>query len=309
MASLPVYSDEHLADLSATQLWQLLVHNEDRVPRNVIDECARRGDEIVEHAAAVLDKPYYWGDDQSHGEWWRRLHAVMVLGLVPGERAAALLAAFMRRIDEAQDENLQEWLSGHWASLFRNKPQTALSHLIALAEDRSRSWYARVDAVQALLGYAKNAGGEGLDDALGLTARIVFDETEDFDVRSLSGSSLLDFAKPEYRSGLEALADQQPKDLPIFDRDNVEDVYDRGNIPPPHPRFEDPWQFYAPDAIEERQRRWAEEDAAADEDDAEDLLDEPGVTYVRPAPKIGRNDPCPCGSGKKYKRCCLPKSA
>jgi tetratricopeptide (TPR) repeat protein len=22
--------------------------------------------------------------------------------------------------------------------------------------------------------------------------------------------------------------------------------------------------------------------------------------------KIGRNDPCPCGSGKKYKKCCLP---
>ena len=24
-----------------------------------------------------------------------------------------------------------------------------------------------------------------------------------------------------------------------------------------------------------------------------------------PAPKVGRNDPCPCGSGKKYKKCCL----
>jgi tetratricopeptide (TPR) repeat protein len=22
--------------------------------------------------------------------------------------------------------------------------------------------------------------------------------------------------------------------------------------------------------------------------------------------KLGRNDPCPCGSGKKYKKCCLP---
>ena len=22
------------------------------------------------------------------------------------------------------------------------------------------------------------------------------------------------------------------------------------------------------------------------------------------APKVGRNDPCPCGSGKKYKNCC-----
>ena len=27
-------------------------------------------------------------------------------------------------------------------------------------------------------------------------------------------------------------------------------------------------------------------------------------TYVRETPKIGRNDPCPCGSGKKYKKCC-----
>lgn len=24
-------------------------------------------------------------------------------------------------------------------------------------------------------------------------------------------------------------------------------------------------------------------------------------------PKTGRNEPCPCGSGKKYKHCCLPK--
>jgi uncharacterized protein YecA (UPF0149 family) len=23
------------------------------------------------------------------------------------------------------------------------------------------------------------------------------------------------------------------------------------------------------------------------------------------APKVGRNDPCPCGSGKKHKKCCL----
>lgn len=27
-------------------------------------------------------------------------------------------------------------------------------------------------------------------------------------------------------------------------------------------------------------------------------------TYVRDGSKIGRNDPCPCGSGKKYKQCC-----
>ena len=29
------------------------------------------------------------------------------------------------------------------------------------------------------------------------------------------------------------------------------------------------------------------------------------MTYQRTAPKTGRNDACPCGSGKKYKKCCL----
>ena len=27
-------------------------------------------------------------------------------------------------------------------------------------------------------------------------------------------------------------------------------------------------------------------------------------SYRRSSEKIGRNDPCPCGSGKKYKQCC-----
>ena len=27
-------------------------------------------------------------------------------------------------------------------------------------------------------------------------------------------------------------------------------------------------------------------------------------TTIRKPKKIGRNDPCPCGSGKKYKKCC-----
>lgn len=29
-----------------------------------------------------------------------------------------------------------------------------------------------------------------------------------------------------------------------------------------------------------------------------------GGTFVRKEEKVGRNDPCPCGSGKKYKKCC-----
>ncbi|MGH7301642.1 MAG: SEC-C metal-binding domain-containing protein, partial [Candidatus Rokuibacteriota bacterium] len=29
----------------------------------------------------------------------------------------------------------------------------------------------------------------------------------------------------------------------------------------------------------------------------------PAQTFVREHDKVGRNDPCPCGSGKKFKKC------
>jgi len=43
---------------------------------------------------------------------------------------------------------------------------------------------------------------------------------------------------------------------------------------------------------------------------AKNMTNQPGAgesqkvkQIVRDAPKVGRNDPCPCGSGKKYKQC------
>ncbi|HET7267718.1 MAG TPA: preprotein translocase subunit SecA [Oleiagrimonas sp.] len=46
--------------------------------------------------------------------------------------------------------------------------------------------------------------------------------------------------------------------------------------------------------------------SAMDEGDAEEMPEEvvtPTHPVTREGPKIGRNDPCPCGSGKKYKHC------
>ncbi|ORU00475.1 hypothetical protein D081_0998 [Anaerovibrio sp. JC8] len=40
----------------------------------------------------------------------------------------------------------------------------------------------------------------------------------------------------------------------------------------------------------------------------DELASMPRQAVVRVGKKIGRNDPCPCGSGKKYKNCCLDKN-
>jgi hypothetical protein len=45
----------------------------------------------------------------------------------------------------------------------------------------------------------------------------------------------------------------------------------------------------------------------ADDDTIDDRRDTPPETIRREGPRVGRNEPCPCGSGKKFKKCCGKK--
>ena len=107
---MSVYTAEELAALEIERLLDLLIRNEDRAPRALIDECARRGEAMVERFATLVGPEEFWNANAASGEWWLRLHVAMILGLIPGERAGSLLVALMRGIEQARDENLQDWL-------------------------------------------------------------------------------------------------------------------------------------------------------------------------------------------------------
>ena len=52
-------------------------------------------------------------------------------------------------------------------------------------------------------------------------------------------------------------------------------------------------------------KKWMKEHEAELRAEVQGGAAQPKVeTYVHEGPRIGRNDPCPCGSGKKYKKCC-----
>jgi hypothetical protein len=97
------------------------------------------------------------------------------------------------------------------------------------------------------------------------------------------------------------------------------DAPDECNRPPHHSPTE------IADTVEEL-RGWNWENEAFDEFESDDLNDDDWTLGDRPPPfslpgeefgghhpttirhegsRVGRNDPCPCGSGKKYKKCCL----
>ena len=65
------------------------------------------------------------------------------------------------------------------------------------------------------------------------------------------------------------------------------------------------------DALEAKRRAAAQRDlemthasaSGAQADANQNASTSAGSTFVRQQPKVGRNEPCPCGSGKKYKQC------
>ena len=50
---------------------------------------------------------------------------------------------------------------------------------------------------------------------------------------------------------------------------------------------------------------WACFQPPRNKDDNSSLYAQDGDVFTPKKAKVGRNDPCPCGSGKKYKKCCL----
>ena len=63
------------------------------------------------------------------------------------------------------------------------------------------------------------------------------------------------------------------------------------------------WYAFS-DAAKQDQDRWA----PSPEDAGLAFADTP-LPFVDPFKGVGRNDPCPCGSGKKFKKCCLDRES
>lgn len=92
----------------------------------------------------------------------------------------------------------------------------------------------------------------------------------------------------------------------IFEREPFEDILERSESNPSDPsRFAELGMGYIEDVVDVLQDYTTEDNEAGDVDSLSTdgfLAPQPAINPWR---HVGRNDPCPCGSGKKAKRCCL----
>ena len=300
---------------------ECLTNDEDRVPRNLLDACVSKGDAMLDQLQAVLESPMTWSDDTIKGLWWLPIHMIHVLGLIPDARAGEMLIRAMVRLWEDDPEHaLIEWVSGYWPALFANKPPELLKPMREMIADRNLSSYLRGDLVSVVLAAASRRGADSLDVELDRVASLAADAGEHENFRDLAMLLLLRFPRERHRVQLEDYARTHGGLAGVlFRSDDVAAAFDAQRDDPEWDRYADPWSFYTPERAAQRQQRWLQEDAFADDcdyfDDFDDVPDFNALAadldltttlpYIRALPKTRRNDPCPCGSGKKYKKCCL----
>lgn len=321
--------------LSDEQLLDLIQTSKDTVSSQIVDECVHRQDTMLQPLCAHLTDDSNWCDDADEEQWWALVHGVYILGKMTGEQAANVLLQVMQRKAVYPEDSIWEWVDDYWPALLANKLEFAVTGLNQIALDASLTGEVRYPALQCLLFDACINHPQQLENIIDFTAEIVQSVPGGDESRYLLASLLLNFPRGRHRQLLNRLVKGQ-RNLVFehFNREDVSDAFANGDIPE-WERFSDPWWFYLPGQIAQRQLRWRREDALNKSWDNEDMMDleddefdsmddeeffhealeddfppvqagyplqEP---YTRETAKVGRNDPCPCGSGKKFKKCCL----
>jgi len=283
------------------ELIDLLFTEEDRLPRTAVDELIRRGQEIVPILTEIAMEKILWLAD--FPDWWAPVHATYLLGTIGGEETLVPLLSALRWSDAYDND----WVTEDMPSILGSLGEISYPSLISIVDDRSAGWSARSIAMDAL-------GSQTLrfpsreEDVASILGRILSDRTEETGARRSAAYVLLDFRRADHKRALTGFAKaeenrkkQQPDHHPAFTVKDVErdlaaprsgmDIYLRDWL-----------QFYSAEQVMRRQQRWRNEDGGAKPDNLARAHIAGRGGFV-----IGRNDPCPCGSGKPYKRCCWRK--
>jgi len=296
-------------NLTDDELLALLFTQEDRLPRAVVDEIVQRGERMVEPLSEIISNQYSW--IKGLPEWWAVVHAVYILGAIGGKDVILPLLRGMRWAVSYDCD----WVTEDLPSIFGKIGIAAIDDLHLIAKDRTSDWFTRSMPIEGLAAITINNPDIEKDIFLFINS-ILKDNSEDRVVRQTAGSVLIDFMRVEYKEDLlafgreeKSLKDKDFDYLHFFSDDDVEEWFSEGKN---DLRFytKDWLGFYNEDEIRKRQERWKKEEDQAEAETEDEILEDDVYDpepIVRKSAKIGRNDPCPCGSGKKYKKCCIVK--
>ena len=294
----------------------------DVLPEEALRTCQAHRELVTPRLIGVLEEAVGLGREAEFREGNAPLFALFLLAEFESKEALPVVLDFFRLPEFVLDELLGDTLTQDGARLLAVLAGHDPAPIELLVVDKEASAYSRWEAAAALRQLVVD-GRLSREDALarlaeqmrrcvaaedqwGVTITIdglsflnpleVQDEIKSAFHQELVDESIIDWQYFKER----CLHPDQPGCCPLLDRfepsavaDTVEEMRN--------------WNCFS-DQFRRDQETYAARRAEYERKQAEHEADwesRPSITVRNESPRIGRNDPCPCGSGKKYKKCCL----
>ena len=298
-------------------------------PLAAAQEARRRWDELAPYFVAELERVAAGGStllDETDGEYDGLFSFAVYLAAEKREsRAYRPLARACHCSDERAGELFADDVGVQLGRMLASVCDGDIAPLMALAEDSGADLWCRYAALHALV--VRVLEGDGDRDSV-LAYIKALCEVEANDLRQAGAGE--DGGRGEFLTwAVDATCELGPQPL----MEDIRGWFDEGLIDPSVRGLK--WfekmaampvedclaeaaanedNRYIRDAVDEM-TSWACYDRSELDKSASHQASgwppqdsEGGGTIVRNQPKVGRNDPCPCGSGKKFKKCCGKES-
>ena len=261
----------------------------------LLEDIAAQGEAVIEPLVAYVRRDEHeWPEDYHYGPLD---FALYLLGRLHATSALPDILNLYRLYD---DDILDLWLR-HLQDFGPELIEPGLD----IVRDRSLNWYQR--AMGSELAHIGAKNDPDLRARLALALRDILDDyiaqadqltDEDFTAIGALVNDLVSLGYTEARPSMERAYEMDIVDESIIGREDLDEAFQEGSQPF-RPRQSDWLAQYRQDY----ERRQAEVQHQQSITRYSELLGEPRSLPVRAGPKLGRNDPCWCGSGKKYKNC------
>jgi aryl carrier-like protein len=322
--------EDEFRELSIEEMMEIFSYDDQVFPRHALRQAVEKKDEITPHLLKALERAADDPEDVLEAGDDSYIYAMFLLAQFREKRAYPLIIKLASHPPELVDDLLGDIPTEDLANVLASVSTGDMGLIAELAENREAEEFARAAAIRSWLALVVS-GDRSREEAMayykglfegGLEDRneVVWSELVDA-ANDLFPEEVYDHIKKAYDDGL--------VDEYVVHPDWVDEQMVTGKDAVLADLLE--WNHLVEDVTVEmgawfenrehggewdEDEDWYEEDEW-DEDDEEDEWDAgrrmlsalngnnfaPTDPYRAPD-KVGRNDPCPCGSGKKYKRCC-----
>ncbi len=274
-----------ISEMSTEELVDLMAELKLYINKTLALEIAKREDAVF-YLRRLLQNGRYWRDDL-----WSPIHAIHILSLAKSKEAFELLLDIIRY----RGDGLGDWLIEGTPGLLAAFGEDFIGRLKEFTEDETLEPYSRSRGITALAVLAgkypvhKDDIKEHMLKLLNSTSDTEFATLIIDDIASLRDPSVM----PDIRK---AFHEHKIDEFHISEED-IESII-KGEYDNLERHKKEPIEHFSRNEIGYLHNlHYAK----------------PKEKYIEPAEinpkkeKIGRNEPCPCESGMKYKKCCMGK--